>query len=219
MNKAVLFDLDGTLLNTIDDLWQSTNYALRRHGYPERSREEVLSFVGNGVAKLIERATPSACSQEQVEHTLYTFKTHYLRHSMDRTRPYDGIIPLLTALRRQQWRIGVVSNKLHEAVEQLCAHYFPHLIDVCAGMSVQHRAKPAPDMVLAALQQLSVDSSSAVYVGDSDVDIATARAAGLPCVSVSWGFRARAFLLNKGAEVVVDTPEQLQERLSQMLSV
>ena len=207
--KAVLFDLDGTLLDTIDDLWQSTNYALHAHGFALRSRQEVLGFVGNGVAKLIERAVPEGTNTHDVQQTLATFRQHYMAHSMDNTRPYDGVMPLLQALQAVGCCTAVVSNKMDEAVGELCCHFFSPLIHVATGVSQHCRPKPAPDMVLRALQELGIGAEDALYVGDSDVDILTARNSGLPCISVLWGFRDRDFLIQHGAETLISAPSEL----------
>ena len=214
MKKAVLFDLDGTLLDTIDDLYVSTNYALRTVRLPERTRQEVMQFVGNGVRKLIERAVPADISQQQFETVLQIFSRYYKQHSMVHTRPYDGIIPMLQSLKSMGYLIAVISNKMHEAVGPLCDTFFPNLLDTCIGTSSQHRVKPAPDMIHAVLQRFDMTSQQAVYVGDSEVDIATAQTAQIPCISVTWGFRTRAFLYNNGAKIIAETPQSVVNILS-----
>ena len=169
-----IFDLDGTLLDTLDDLAASTNYALRHNGLPEHTTDDVRRFVGNGVRKLIERAVPGGEEHPLFEQILTDFREYYTRHSSDRTRPYPGVVELLERLRSHGKKIAVVSNKFHAATEALCRHYFPSLVDVAIGESANIRKKPAPDTVVEALRQLGADKGGAVYVGDSDVDIETA---------------------------------------------
>ncbi len=207
--STYIFDLDGTLLYTLGDLCASCNYALKAMGFPERTLDEVRRFVGNGVAKLIERAVPDGTSAEQTAETLDVFRKHYLDHGLDTTRPYDGIPQLLTALRQRGNRVAVVSNKFNDATRQLCAHFFPDTVEVAIGESAAVRKKPAPDTVIEAMRQLGVSADGAVYVGDSDVDVMTARNSGLPCISVLWGFRDRAFLEESGATVFAAKPADI----------
>lgn len=203
-----IFDLDGTLLNTLGDLAESVNYALRLHGMPEHSLEDVRHFVGNGVRLLMIRAVPNGEQNPKFEEAFATFKQHYLEHSLDTTRPYDGIPELLAELRKRGKRLAVVSNKFYAATQELCQHFFPDTIEVAIGEHEAEgiRKKPAPDTVIEALRQLGVTKEHAVYVGDSDVDIATARNSGLPCISVLWGFRDRKFLIENGATIFVAAP-------------
>lgn len=207
--STYIFDLDGTLLDTLDDLAASTNYALRQHGMPEHTTDEVRRFVGNGVRVLIERAVPADTSDEKREEVLQTFREHYLVHGRDRTKPYPGIMPLLRNLRAMDKRIAVVSNKFYAATEELCAHFFGDLVDVAIGEREGIRRKPAPDTVNEAIRQLGVEKETAVYIGDSEVDIATARNSGIPCISVLWGFRDRDFLLSNNAEYLVSSPQEI----------
>ena len=206
-----IFDLDGTLLNTLGDLAASTNYALRRHGMPEHTVDEVRRFVGNGVRMLMRRAIPDGEANPLFEDTFATFREHYLVHSLDTTRPYDGIEALLRELQRRGCRLAVVSNKFHAATEELCHHFFADLIEVAIGENEAAgiRKKPAPDTVFEALRRLGVGPEGAVYVGDSEVDLQTARAAGLPCISVLWGFRDRDFLTANGANTFVTAPHEI----------
>lgn len=217
---AVVFDLDGTLLDTIEDLADATNAALKMNGMPERSVDEVRRFVGNGVANLILRAMPGGkvtdtmeTSQVPYEHAkvLKCFKEYYGKHCEDKTKPYEGILSLLQKLKEMGIGIAVVSNKSDFAVKKLMPAYFGDLIDVASGEDEAHGIgkKPAPEMVFAALEQIGVDPSEAIYVGDSDVDIATAKNAGMPCVSVTWGFRSREFLIEHGASVMIDKPGEV----------
>lgn len=204
-----IFDLDGTLLSTLDDLAASTNHALRAFGLPERTTDEVRHFVGNGVRKLIERAVPGGEQHPQFESILETFRQHYLKHNRDFTRPYPGITDTLVELRRQGKRVAVVSNKFYAATAELCNHYFGDLVEVAIGEREDIRRKPAPDTVEEALRQLGVGKQGAVYVGDSEVDIETARNSSLPCISVLWGFRDRDFLERHGATNFISRPEEL----------
>lgn len=204
-----IFDLDGTLLSTLDDLAASTNHALRTYGLPERTTDEVRHFVGNGVRKLMERAVPGGEQHPQFESILETFRQHYLKHNRDFTRPYPGITDTLVELRRQGKRVAVVSNKFYAATAELCDHYFGDLVEVAIGEREDIRRKPAPDTVEEALRQLGVGKQGAVYVGDSEVDIETARNSSLPCISVLWGFRDRDFLERHGATNFISRPEEL----------
>ena len=209
--QTFIFDLDGTLLDTLGDLAASVNYALRTHGMPEHSIDDVRRFVGNGVRKLMQRAVPDGESNPDFEATFATFRQHYLAHSLDTTRPYDGIPGTLEALKARGCRLAVVSNKMMAATHELCRHFFPDTIEVAIGEHEAEgiRRKPAPDTVFAALRQLGVGKEGAVYVGDSDVDIQTAANAGLPCISVLWGFRDRDFLIQHGAKTFISAPSEL----------
>lgn len=207
--KTYIFDLDGTLLDTLNDLHASCNYALRTHGMPERSLEEVRQFVGNGVKKLMERAIPNGLENPLFEDTLQTFRQHYLLHNLDTTLPYPGIMEMLQQLKAQGKRIAVVSNKFYAATQDLCKHFFGDTIQVAIGEREDIKKKPAPDTVLEALRQLQVTRQDAVYVGDSEVDVETARNSGIPCISVLWGFRSKSFLLSHGATMFIETPNEL----------
>ena len=205
-----IFDLDGTLLDTLQDLATSVNYALCQHAMPEHSLDDIRRFVGNGVRLLMERAVPEGAKNPQFEAAFSTFRQHYMQHSLDTTRPYDGIPEMLDELKRRGCRMAVVSNKMMAATQELIAHFFPQ-IEVAIGEHEAEgiRKKPAPDTVREALRQLGVTTKNAVYVGDSDVDIETAYNSGLPCISVLWGFRDRDFLLSHGATTLISCPEEL----------
>ena len=178
---------------------------------PEHSLDDVRRFVGNGVRVLMERAVPQGADNPQFEAAFQTFREHYMQHSLDTTKPYDGIIETLEALKAEGCRLAVVSNKMMAATQELCRHFFRDTIEVAIGEHEAQgiRKKPAPDTVNEAFRQLGVGKERAVYVGDSDVDILTARHSGLPCISVLWGFRDRDFLIQHGAETFISAPSEL----------
>ncbi len=213
--KYAVFDLDGTILDTLDDLADSTNAALAQYSFPARTVDEVRQFVGNGIKKLIERAVPQNADDEQTAGVFEYFKTYYKAHCKDKTKPYDGIPELLSALRQRGIKTAVVSNKADFAVKELIDDYFPGLFDFCAGEREGVRRKPAPDTVYEAMKALGADKGSAVYIGDSDVDVMTAKNSGIDCIGVSYGFRGRDFLIAHGAEVIADTVAQLSDMLLQ----
>lgn len=207
--NTYIFDLDGTLLDSLQDLAASCNYALRWADMPERSMEEVRKFVGNGVKKLMERAIPGGMDNPRFDETYQTFRKHYMVHNLDTTKAYPGIMELLATLHKEHRNMAVVSNKFYAATQGLCRHFFGDYIQVAIGERENIRKKPAPDTVTEALRQLGVSAENAIYVGDSDVDIETARNCGMPCASVLWGFRSREFLIRHGAEHLVANPLEL----------
>lgn len=207
--NATIFDLDGTLLNTLDDLADSVNYVMEAHGFPTHTRDEVRRFVGNGVPLLIERAVPAGTGREIYEQCLAEFKSHYEQNMCNKTGPYDGIPELLAALRDRGVGMAIVSNKFDAAVKELCHRYYGEFIHVAIGERADVRKKPAPDSVFTALRELGASAEKALYIGDSDVDIQTARNAGLTSVGVTWGFRDRSLLEQEGANYIIDTPVQL----------
>ncbi|WP_288279357.1 HAD family hydrolase [uncultured Prevotella sp.] len=209
--NTYIFDLDGTLLDTLDDLTAAVNYALRQHGMPEHTREEVRHMVGNGVRLLMVRAVPDGDKNPRFDDAFSTFREYYMEHSLDTTRPYDGIPELLAALRQQGKRVAVVSNKFYAATRELCRHFFADTVEVAIGEHEAEgiRKKPAPDTVIEAFRQLGVSKENAVYVGDSDVDLQTAVNSGLPCISVLWGFRDQAFLEAHGATTFARKPGEI----------
>ena len=209
--NAVIFDLDGTILNTLEDLKDSTNYALVQFGFPQRSLEEVRHFVGNGVQKLIERAVPAICDKETCKKCLAVFKEHYSQNMYNHTVPYVGILDVLKKLQQNEIKIGVVSNKFDFAVKELCKKYFTDLVDVAIGQADDVPKKPAPDGVFKAMKELRAEKSLTVYIGDSEVDVQTAKNSELPCVGVTWGFRDEKDL--DGANVIVNSPEELIEAI------
>lgn len=206
---TIIFDLDGTLLNTLDDLKESLNVALTTYGYETRSLEEVRRFVGNGVRKLVERSLPVNSTEEEIDQCLTTFKEHYELNMQNNTRPYDGIMELLLDLNRYNFKMAIVSNKYDAAVKELAKEYFGNLFPVAIGESATVKRKPAPDSVFAAIKELGADIKSTVYVGDSETDVQTAKNAGLPCIGVTWGFRTREILRKEGADYLIDTPKEL----------
>lgn len=216
MKKTVIFDLDGTLLNTLDDLADSTNYALSRFGYPTRTIEEVRQFVGNGVAKLIERAIPEGKNNPNFENCLAIFKENYAQNMYNKTAPYNGIIEMLSNLKSKGIKIAVVSNKFDLAVKVLCKKYFEEFIDFAAGENEAQgiKKKPAPDTVISVLNEFNFAPEDAVYVGDSDVDIMTAKNSQMPCISVTWGFRDEKFLLENGATILINAPSEIYNHLA-----
>lgn len=208
-----IFDLDGTLLSSLEDLAASTNYALRWADMPERTLEEVRMFVGNGVKLLMERAIPDGQQNPRFEEVYAKFREHYLKHNLDRTHPYDGVLELLAELKQRGKKLAIVSNKFYAATQDLAHHFFADTIEVAIGERENIRKKPAPDTVLEALRQLGASKDGAVYIGDSDVDVMTAKNSGLPCISVLWGFRDKEFLIEHGATLFVETPHDILSKL------
>lgn len=213
MYQLAIFDLDGTLLNTLADLRQGINYALGTQGFGPRSMAEVRAFVGNGIRKLVERAVPAGTSEAQMDAVYEAFNPYYARHCADLTVPYDGVLPLLQKLQAQGVVCALVSNKPDYAVQTLAAQYFPGLLAASAGAKDGVRKKPAPDSVFAVIHQLRAEGLRAVYIGDSEVDLQTAQNAALPCISVSWGFRDRDVLEQAGAACICDTVDALYQAI------
>ncbi|MBO4610181.1 MAG: HAD-IA family hydrolase [Lachnospiraceae bacterium] len=209
--RLAVFDMDGTILNTIDDLTDATNHALKACGYPTHTVDEVRFFVGNGIAKLIERATPQGTSEEERAKVRAAFMDYYSVHSADKTGPYDGIGELLQRLRAAGVKTAVVSNKPDVAVRDLVVKYFDGLFDAAVGDMVGQRTKPAPDMCMKVFDKLGIGPEDAVYIGDSDTDIQTARNAGTDEILVSWGFRGRAFLEEHDAKCICDTTDEVYD--------
>ena len=210
MYNAVIFDLDGTLLDTLDDLWTAVNAALTKFSLPLRTREEVRSFVGNGIVKLMERAAGEV-EKEVFDGALAEFKRYYGEHCEDKTKPYEGIIELLRVLQAKGIQTAVVSNKADFAVKKLAKGYFEGLLEYAVGENEEEgiRKKPAPDSLLAVMDSMGAGTDSTVYIGDSEVDIQTAQNAGVQCISVTWGFKDREFLIENGATLFADTPKEI----------
>ncbi len=207
--ETVIFDLDGTLLDTLEDLADSVNHVLKESGYPERTLGEVRDFVGNGIRKLIERSVPEGTTVDSIDKVHQHFIAYYKEHCMEKTKPYDGISDLLQSLRKAGCKIAVVSNKADYAVQLLCKKYFNGMFDAALGELTGTPKKPAPDSVLHVLKKLDTESSKAVYVGDSDVDILTARNCCMDEIIVTWGFRDKKFLEEQGAKVFASSPEEI----------
>jgi phosphoglycolate phosphatase len=211
--KAILFDLDGTLLNTLEDLTDATNAILTSHGFPVRTREEIRSFVGSGAAHQLHCAVPEGTDEAVTEQCLVEYKTYYQAHCDNKTAPYEGILELLEALKGSCVHLGIVSNKPDATVQTLCRKYFGQTVELMMGETKGLAKKPAPDMIRHAMEVLGSDESNTLYVGDSEVDIHSARNAGIDLMAVAWGFRGRERLEAAGAENVVDTPAQLLEQI------
>lgn len=207
--KLAVFDMDGTILNTLEDLADSTNYALKVNGLPERTIDEVRRFVGNGIRLLIERAVPTDTDKELTDKVFDTFKEYYKTNCAVKTRPYDGIKDVLLELRKAGCLTAVVSNKADFAVQDLCKDYFDNLFDFAIGEREGIKKKPAPDSVFEVLSKLNVEKDNAVYIGDSDVDFATSVNAGMDVIMVGWGFRDEEFLREKGAKRIIKQPSEI----------
>lgn len=207
--ETLIFDMDGTLLNTLDDLAASVNYAMEKCGFPTRTIDEIRRFVGNGIKLLVERAVPNNITKEQFDKAFELFKSHYKENNRNMTKPYDGIMDLLKEVNKRGYKLAIVSNKIDYAVKELRDEFFAGLVDVAIGESDDIQKKPAPDMVYKAIAELGADKESCVYIGDSDVDMMTAKNSGLECISVSWGFRLRSELEGYGAKMIADTPMEV----------
>ena len=206
---TVIFDLDGTLLNTLEDLADAVNFVMREHQYPQRTIEEVRHFVGNGIRRLMELAVPENVSEAEFETVFEEFRSYYTDHCQIKTCAYEGIMPLLECLYEKGYAMAIVSNKNHAAVCELNEIYFKKYIDVAIGQKDGIRKKPAPDTVLQALKELGKDKETAIYVGDSEVDFATAENTGMDCALVTWGFRTVEELKEFQPVAFVDVPGQL----------
>lgn len=215
MIKTVLFDLDGTLLNTLTDLSNSVNYALNSHHLPQRTELEVRSFLGNGIHNLIEKSVPENTPSELLEDVFQSFKSYYLQHGLDSTAPYPGIISLLKALQQKSVKMAIISNKVDTAVQQLNKKFFSDYIGIAIGEKPQIRRKPAPDSVLLAIKALDANPATTLYVGDSEVDYETAHSAGIRCALVTWGFRDRLDLEDLHADYYVNSPHELMAVISE----
>lgn len=218
MIDTIIFDLDGTLLNTLEDLTNSVNYVMEQFGLPLHTLEDVRNYVGNGAAKLIERAVPQGIGHPEYERMLKMFREHYAAHCEDKAAPYEGVMELLESLKLAGYRTAIVSNKPDRAVQQLYERYFKEYVQGAAGESGDRKRKPAPDMVYRALAQLSSDMSRSVYVGDSEVDIMTAANVPMTCISVTWGFRTKEQLIAAGAveENMITVPQELPSLLARL---
>ena len=207
--QAVLFDMDGTVLDTLEDLYDSINYSLSQFSLPPVSREQVRQNLGNGAAFLVSRCVPPDCSPELSSQVLAFYKPWYDTHCSIKTAPYEGILPLMRTLKSRGLLLSIISNKPDRAVQELAEAFFPGLLEFAVGESPSVRRKPAPDTVLSAVSRLGMSVGSCVYIGDSEVDLQTARNAGIDCISVTWGFRDEDRLLEAGAAVLVHSPGEL----------
>lgn len=207
---TVIFDLDGTLLNTLDDLMVAVNYVMKKYGYPEHSKEEIRTFVGNGVVHLITCAVPGGRENPDFESCLADYRTYYESHTMQHTKPYDGVMELIEKLKKKGFKMAVVSNKQDAATKSLCAECFP-LIPFAMGEMESRgiRRKPHPDMVLETIRQLNTEKKRCCYIGDSEVDIETAKNTGIDCISVTWGFRTADELRKNGATMLADNTDEV----------
>ena len=210
---GIIFDLDGTLLDTLEDLLDATNYALRAHGFPERTLPELRRFVGNGALNQIRLSVPEGTDPETVQRVLDTYRPYYAEHCRIKTKPYEGIPEALAAL-SEKYPIAIVSNKPDMAVKPLCAQYFPGIYSL--GETAGVPRKPAADMVYKAMAAIGVEKC--VYVGDSEVDMLTAKNAGFPCVSVLWGFRDREDIEAAGGMHVCEITKQLAEKIEEVIN-
>ncbi len=212
--RAVLFDLDGTLLSTVEDLAAAANPALEVFGYPTHPTEVLGRMVGHGIANLMAQALPGGYGNPDHPAVLAEFRTYYSAHVADATRPYPGMPELAAALKARGVRTALVTNKFQAGAEALMARFFPGLLDAVVGDDPSHARKPDPSGVRLALERLGVGADGAVYVGDTEVDLQTAENAGLPCVCVSWGYRSRAELEALGAPRIADTAAELERFLT-----
>ncbi len=207
--SAIIFDLDGTLTDTLEDLKNSVNYVMKEFGFPERTFDEVRSFVGNGVKRLIYLSVPDNIPEKTADECLAVFKEHYKNNSLIKTKPYDGIIPMLEELKSRGIKTAVVTNKMNEAALDIVRIFFGGLIDITVGQKDGVAQKPQPDGIYYVLENLGISKDKAVYVGDSEVDCITAKNAKIPCIGVSWGFRDEAVLKENGADFIIDAPQQI----------
>lgn len=207
--NSVVFDLDGTLLDTLGDLRDSVNFALQKNNLPKRTTDEIRSFVGNGIRLLIELSVPQNTPIEVTDQCFADFKEYYKDHSAILTKPYDGVIALMQTLKEKGIKIAVVSNKADFAVKTLMADYFSGLYDCAYGERAGIPRKPEPDAVFAAIDEMGASAAEAIYIGDSEVDVETSKNAGLPCIAVTWGFRNKKVLEELLPEYIVDSPQQI----------
>jgi phosphoglycolate phosphatase len=213
----IIFDLDGTLLDTAKDLEIALNHTLHTHNLPQKTTEETLKLLGNGIDMLVAGAIPNGKRNPSFNQIFATFKDYYSKHLNDYTKPYDGIIDLLTELKSQNTKMGIISNKFDEGVKELAQKFFPSIIEYAQGVTPDIKKKPSPDAVFSLINQLNAQNEVNIYIGDSEVDIETAKNANIPCISVSWGFRTRDFLESISAQTIVDTPKELLTAINKIL--
>ena len=206
--NTIIYDLDGTLLNTLYDLADAVNYSLNKHGYRERTYGEVRKFIGNGVKVLMNRCTDFKCSDDEIELLLSDFTPRYISHMYDKTIPYEGIMDVMSKLKNDGYIQAIASNKLDSAVKELCSAFFPDLYDTAIG-APQDKRKPDPTVLNMCIDELGAIRKKVIYVGDTEIDLQTAKNAGVTCIAACWGFRDKEFLLREGAEYTAETPEDL----------
>lgn len=206
---TLVFDMDGTVLNTLDDLTLSMNYVLDKFGYSGHTVEEYRLFFGNGVKEALRLALPKDVSSDVIEKMLPIYKEHYDAHCLDKTRPYDGIVEVMKELKSRGYKMAIVSNKIDSAVKELNERFFADSVDIAIGEKEGIKRKPAPDMVETALKELGSTKEESVYIGDSEVDFMTAKNSELPCISVLWGFRDKDYLIEQGAYCFAETPQDI----------
>lgn len=213
--KNIIWDMDGTLLNTLDDLKDSVNEALQKFDLPLRTTDEIRSFIGNGVLNLITLSVPDGRQHPQFNEIFEYFEICYKNNCRKKTRPYDGLDTLLPALKKHGYRMAIVSNKVDFAVKELDELFFKGFMEAALGEVEELRRKPQPDLVYKAMEVIEAAPGSTVYIGDTEVDIATARNSGIDLICVSWGYRDSKFLKASGADIIVDSPEELLALLTQ----
>jgi phosphoglycolate phosphatase len=206
--------MDGTVLNTLEDLTDAVNYVLERFGLPQRTLEEYRRFFGSGIRFAVSCAVPEGTPESTIDEMIPVFREYYTAHCLDKTGPYDGILPLMKTLKEQGYRMAIVSNKIDPAVKELNERFFAEYVDVAIGERPGVNRKPAPDMVRIALEELGATAEESVYIGDSEVDLQTAVNSGLPCIAALWGFRDRDFLVEQGADVFAEKPADVAEILA-----
>ncbi|MBE5932816.1 MAG: HAD family hydrolase [Lachnospiraceae bacterium] len=210
--NTVIFDLDGTLLDTLDDLTDSVNFAMNAMGWPLRDRKDVRLFLGNGIKRLMELSSPKGIADEEFERAFALFKEYYEAHNQDKTAPYDGVVDVMAHFKEKGIKMAIVSNKVHEAVLALRDKFFPY-VEIAIGDMPDMARKPEPDSCYKALELLGSNKEESVYIGDSEVDLLTAKNSGLDCITVLWGFRDKEYLLEQGATTFVETPKELEKEV------
>ena len=213
MITTIVWDMDGTVLNTLIDLRDSVNYVLKKYNMPEHTIEEYRRYFGSGIRYALECAVVDGTPSETIDEMLPIFKEHYDVHCLDNTCPYDGILDAMKKLKEKGYKMAIVSNKIDSAVKELNEKFFKEYVDVAIGETPGTKRKPAPDMVEQALNKLGSTKEEAIYIGDSEVDLQTARNSNLPCISVLWGFRDKDYLIEQGATTFAETPEELVQLL------
>ena len=211
---TVIFDMDGTVLDTLEDLTISMNYVMEKFGFPEHTIDEYRRVFGNAIRYAFEHTVPEGAPPEVIDEMIPIYRERYDVHCLDNTRPYDGIVEVMKQLKQRGYKMAIVSNKIDSAVKELNEKFFSDSVEVAIGERPGINRKPAPDTVFAALEELGSNPENAVYIGDSEVDYATAKNSGLPCISVLWGFRDRDYLVSIGADTFAETPGEIVDIIS-----